>query len=337
MSPGRLRADVAAYRQAGAQNSPPPLVPSDPLAAGLTPIEQLVRLLGLAANLGDEQDNIDGLTDHTERDILTSEAVAGFEEHEDGSAAGLNAIAGQDPSAQLAQQIPQLTTGIASALTGALSGAFQQIGQVPQQLTQGAQQAMQAGMSMLQQAGGNYLGSTEIDSEEPVDALDMQDPLDPLVDDLSAAGGSLGGFDGQFTGPGAHGGGAGAGGPGLMPPPLPLGPAEPTSAGTYLSSARTPTAAAPAVQTPASGGGMAGVPMVPPAAMSGAGNADKDGRTDTKRISVPPVRNGAPVQGRITAPPAESGPPRVVRGKPVATRRVVAPRERDQQATDPPA
>lgn len=334
MSPGRLDADVDGYRLAGAANTPPPMVSSDPLAGGLTPIEQLVRVLGLAANLGDEQDNIDSLADHTERDILTGEAAAAFETQDADAAAEVRGVAAQDPASQMAQQIPQMAAGIAGSLAGALGGAMQQIGQIPQQLTQGANQAMQAGMGMVQQSGLGYPGLEDADSG------DYLDELDPLTDDLTAETGDLGG-DGIFGGgtpsgggttPGAGGSLLGAGGPLLgAGGAAPLAPAAPPSAGTFLSSARSATGAPPvsAGHTPMVGGGMAGVPMMPPAAMNGGGAADKDGPTDTKRVSVPPVRNGAPVQGRITTPPAEPSAVRTVQGKPAATRRIIVTRDGD--------
>ena len=65
--------------------------------------------------------------------------------------------------------------------------------------------------------------------------------------------------------------------------------------------------------------------MVPPGAMHGAAGTDKDAKADTKRVSVPPVKNGAPVQGRITTPPPLPNVTKLVAGKPVATRRIVAP------------
>lgn len=66
--------------------------------------------------------------------------------------------------------------------------------------------------------------------------------------------------------------------------------------------------------------------MVPPGAMHGAAGSEKDAKADTKRVSVPTVKNGAPVQGRITTPPP--APPQVVKkvdGKPVATKRIIVP------------
>lgn len=75
--------------------------------------------------------------------------------------------------------------------------------------------------------------------------------------------------------------------------------------------------------------------MVPPGALAGSANADKDAKADTRRVSVPPVRNGAPVQGRLTTPP--SLPPLVKKedGSPVVTRRVIVPRKlSDDDAAD---
>ena len=68
------------------------------------------------------------------------------------------------------------------------------------------------------------------------------------------------------------------------------------------------------------------MPMVPPGAMHGAAGSERDAKADTKRVSVPTVKNGAPVQGRITAPPPAA--PQVVKkvdGKPVATKRIIVP------------
>jgi len=67
------------------------------------------------------------------------------------------------------------------------------------------------------------------------------------------------------------------------------------------------------------------MPMIPPGAMGAAANADKDPKADTKRVSVPPVRNGAPIQGRLTPPPSLPQTDRKPAGKPVATRRIITP------------
>jgi hypothetical protein len=67
------------------------------------------------------------------------------------------------------------------------------------------------------------------------------------------------------------------------------------------------------------------MPLIPPGAMNPATAGDKDAKTETKRVSVPTVRNGAPIQGRLVPPPAAPTVVKRVAGKPVATKRVVAP------------
>jgi hypothetical protein len=71
---------------------------------------------------------------------------------------------------------------------------------------------------------------------------------------------------------------------------------------------------------------MSGMPMAPPGALAGSGGTDKDAKAETRRVSVPPVRNGAPVQGRITPPPTLPPVTKKEDGAPVVTRRVVMPR-----------
>lgn len=308
MSPGQLEADVDRYRQAAAANTPPPQIPSDPLVGGQTPIEQLLRVLGLAANLGDEQDNAENSDEHGERDARTTEAANEF------------AAQDQDAAAQMAQQIPQLASGIAGALGGAVSGVMQPIAQLPQQLSQGAQQAMQAGMGLLQ-AGDATAGYSETD-------LDLGDAgLGDIGLGDAGAGGTdeFGGGGGGFEGAGSAGGGGG------VPAAAMPGPPAPPSAPTFASSVRSGPAAGQVASGHAAGpgGAMAGVPMVPPTALNGAGAADKESKTETKRVSAPAVRNGAPVQGRISTPPAGTAgaPASDVQGKPVASRRIIVTRD----------
>jgi len=84
---------------------------------------------------------------------------------------------------------------------------------------------------------------------------------------------------------------------------------------------------------------MTGMPMIPPGAMRGAaGAADKEAKADTKRVSVPPVKNGAPVQGRITTPPPAPPVTKKVEGKPVATKRIIVPSSKpaDEDANENP-
>lgn len=328
MSPGRLEADVDQYRQAAAANTPPPALTPDPLVGGLSPIEQLLRVLGMAANLGDEQDNIDGADEHAERDTLTADAAGEF------------AAQDEDAATQLAQQVPQMASGMVGSLAGALAAAMQPFAQIPQQLAQGAQQALQAGLGMVQQAGGSAeladlgLGEDAAVADLSPEAVDLGDPA-------GFGDGAGPGADGAFGDAGGAGPAGGfSGGGGSSPGPA-LAPAVPPSAGTFPSSVRAPAPvpAAPPAHAAAPSGGMAGVPMVPPAAMNAAAPGDREARTDTKRVSVPPVRNGAPVQGRLTAPPvpaeAAVAPVRTVQGKPIATRRVITTRDDDPEAGNP--
>ncbi len=71
---------------------------------------------------------------------------------------------------------------------------------------------------------------------------------------------------------------------------------------------------------------------MPPGAVGGAGGTG-DTKTDTNRVVPPAVKNGAPVQGRITTPPAPPAVTKHVQGKPVATRRIIRP---DPEADDGP-
>ena len=319
MPDGQLNANGDRYLQAAGMNTSPPPVPSDPLVGGVVPVEQVLRMLGLAANAGDARDNTDSVEEHLRREAAAAEAAAAFEEQDIEAAAGLGGITGADQSATMTQQLPQLVSGIA----GAIGGALQPLTQIPQQFAQGAQQAMQAGMSLF--------GGPVSDAGLPIDGADLSlPPLDDFgstadyLDDLDGFGGS------DFAAvPGLRGGGPGGGGavPATTVSPTALGPPPVPSASTAPSSAPAPPIAAPrppAVGAP-HGGGIAGMPMIPPGAMGAATQTDKDPKPDTKRVSVPPVRNGAPVQGRLIPPaspaPAEGKPA----GKPVAARRIIAP------------
>jgi hypothetical protein len=68
--------------------------------------------------------------------------------------------------------------------------------------------------------------------------------------------------------------------------------------------------------------------MVPPAGMRGAEGASNNDKPNAKRLSVAPVKNGAPVQGRISIPPPSPQVAKNVDGKPIATRRIVVPNNR---------
>jgi hypothetical protein len=294
----------------------------------MSPTEQLLRILGLAANADDPQDSADSIDAQAERDAQAIAAAEAFTTQDEQAAAEVNSVAAQDQTAQLAQQLPQMISGIAGAITGALGGALAPLVQIPQQL---AQAAFQTGMGAYRGDGASDL---QIDDPGALDALSFDDIATdtPALSD-AGLGGDGDGF-GDFGGGGFGGADPGGGSApitgtiptGLLgPPPVPSASTAPASAPAVTTSLPN-TAPAP---TPA-GAGMAGVPMVPPGAMTGANGADKDAKADTKRITVPQVRNGTPVQGRLTAPPVAPVIKRV-EGKPVASRRIIAPGDAEDQ------
>jgi hypothetical protein len=330
MTGDRLDADPDQYRHAAVQNLAPPTIASDPLVAGMSPTEQLLRVLGLAANADDPQDNTESIDAQAERDAQTIAAAEAFTAQDEQAATEVNSVGAQDQTTQLAQQLPQMISGIAGAVTGALGGALAPLAQIPQQL---AQAALQTGMGSYRGDGASDL---RIDDPGALDAL----PIDDIATDTPGRydadrGGDGGGDDFGDFGGGGFGGAALGGGSASMtgttptgllgPPPVPSASTAPAWAPAVTTS---PPNTAPA-PTP-TGAGMAGVPMVPPGAMTGTNGADKDVKADTKRITVPQVRNGAPVQGRLTAP-AVAPVIKRVEGKPVASRRIIAPGDADDQ------
>lgn len=279
---------------------PPPGVTPDPLATGTSPLSQLLRLLGLAANGGDPSDMTDAENGYAERNAKTADAMAKFPASEAESAGKLGGVGSP---AEMAQQIPQMISGVAGGISGAMQGLLQPLSQLPQQAAQIGQQMMQTGMGALQQGAGG----------------------------AAAAGAAIPGeLTGSTSGAGAGGGGVG-GGLGSTTPTSSLSPLPAPSAGTEPASSRTsvspPSASSP---TNAPRGGMSAMPMMPPGAMHGAG-AGKEEKPDTKRIVAPTVKNGAPVQGRITTPPPTAEVIKRVEGKPVASRRIILP---DQKRDD---
>ncbi|BDE14451.1 MULTISPECIES: hypothetical protein [Mycobacterium] len=284
----------------------PPMITSDQLATGSSAISQLLRALGAAANAGDAADNGEAQAGHAEREAKTNEALAKFPANEEQAATRLAGVAGQGEMSQMLQQMPQMASGIAGGIAGALGGLLQPFSQIPQQLAQAGQQAMQAGMGMMQHGAG----AGEI---APGELLDAESEL---------GGGSS--FSGG--GGGAAGGGGGGGIEGTTPTAM-LGPPPTPTAGTVPASSQTVSSVAPAPhEAPAAQrGAMGAMPMMPPGAMNGSAGAGSETKPDTKRVVGPTVKNGAPVQGRITTPPPTPAVVKHVEGKPVATRRIVLP------------
>jgi hypothetical protein len=301
MSGDRLNADTDLYGRAAGENGAPPTITSDHLVAGLTPVEQLLRVLGLAANADDSGDTADSVAAQAERDIQMIADAEAFAAEDRQASAAMTGVAGPDQVTQMAQQIPQLISGIAGAITGALGGALQPLVQIPQQL---AQAATQTGTAV----------------SPDMDAADT-----PLMDDFGAdLGADFGGDFGADFG-GGSGGGGGAGGFGGTAPTALLGPPPIPSASTAPAAAQAIPMPAPSTPgtAPSAAGGMSGVPMIPPGAMQGGATGDRDTKADTKRVSVPPVPNGSPVQGRLTAPQITPAVTTTIEGKPVATKRII--------------
>lgn len=292
---GDFQFDAPPWAVAGAQNGPvPPITPS-PIATGNSAIDQLLAALGLASNTGIPGDTAEAETDQAERDAGIADAQTTLP-------------ANDQQSAQLLQALPQALAGAAGAFGGALGGALQPFSQFAQQGAQAAQQGLQAGLGAAQQA------------EDPGAEL-PDDAFEEFPEDLAdTAGGS---FD-DATG----------GGFGDTTPASPLGPPPIPSAATYPASA--PTTPPPPASSPASPAGprapMGAVPFMPPGAMQ-TGGMGNEPKADTKRVVAPSVRNGAPVQGRISVPPPAPVVTKHVQGKPVATRRIVVP---DEQSDDNP-
>lgn len=336
MSSGdQLHVSIHDYLAGLAAHDPPPNITSDPvLVTGVTPVDQWVKVLTAAANVGDPQDSTEAINGHTERHTKMQDAVNKFSAQDQAAEQELNNLAQQtDPvltqpappvAAAAAEQtsamaqLPQAASSIAGAISGALGGALQPLAQIPQQVAQGAQQAMQTGAGLFQKAGGA--------AAAPVEDASLE--VAPLGEDLGLGGADLAelGAGGDLAG---IAGGGMAGGFGATAPVSTLGPAPIPVASTVPSSSPLTQITPPptSLSGPAPIGGMSGMPMVPPGALAGTGSADKDAKTDTRRLSVPPVRNGAPVQGRLTTPPTL--PPVVKKedGSPVVTRRVIVPRK----------
>ena len=315
MSDGIFNADLDQYLRAAGIDGPPPAITSDPLIAGLTPTEQLLRMLGLAANADDPADIADSVAQQTERDGAATESARAFAAEDERAGADLNSTAAQ---------IPALIAGIAGAVAGALGGVLQPLGQIPQALGQIPQALGQLPQSVAQISGSGMGG----DGERAEPDLAFDDAFDEF--------GDTGRFGDTWTGDGGDGGasaagGVGAGGgPGGVPGTAAtgvLGPPPVPSAGTAPASAPALRISPPGIGAAGSpaAAGMAGLPLIPPGAMHPAAAGDKDAKTETKRVAVPTVRNGAPVQGRLVPPPAAPTVVTRVEGKPVATKRVVAP------------
>ena len=168
---------------------------------------------------------------------------------------------------------------------------MQSLAQFPQQFGQATAQALQTGLGAFGDAPTPLHPGGEFGDY-------LADDFDPFVDDADNRTGYPPGID-RF----------GAGSPEV---PEGLYATAPMASWAACASRRDAGSASssllrsalPAPSAPWGGNG--GHAVLPSRSESAASN-EKEGQTDTKRISVPPVRNGAPVQGRITALPPQPG------------------------------
>jgi hypothetical protein len=294
-----LRIYVEELAQALQHNMPPPPIPADMPAGAVSEIDMLLAGLGMAGNAGDPTDAAAGQAGFEQRGQKTGEAMAKFPAGEQDSSKMLEQMLGTVQ--HLPQQAVQTASGLFQGLSQPLNQVLQQISQISSQLT-----------STLGKAGqGASLGASL--------------PTEALGDAIGGGGAAMGA------------GGAGAGLAGATTPAGNLGPPPVPSAGTVPMSSQAAVPPAPSGPDPGAGarGQMGGMPMMPPGAAGGA-TSGSDSKAETKRVVPPSVKNGAPVQGRITTPKTAPEVVKSVAGKPIASRRILAPddkRDNDEDGT----
>jgi hypothetical protein len=296
MDPQQLQIVLAQLAHAMGMPPPPPLTP-DQVASGSSLMSQLLATLGLAGNAGDPTDMAAAAEGHAKRGEKTGDAMTQFPAGEQDSSKQLESLMGTFQ--QMPQQVMQTFSGLFQGLSQPLNQAMQQVSQISSQLT-----------STLGKAGqGAGLGASL--------------PAGALGDALGAGGAAMGA------------GGAGAGLAGATTPAGNLGPPPTPSAGTVpMSSQQAPVTSPPPAEGAGARGQMGGgMPMMPPGAGGGAASGS-DSKAETKRVVPPTVKNGAPVQGRITTPQAAPEVVKRVAGKPIASRRIVAPDDKRDDDED---
>ena len=292
-----LRIYVEELARALQHNMPPPPIPADMPPGAISEIDMLLAGLGMAGNSGDPTDTAAGQAGFEQRGQKTGEAMAKFPAADQDSSKMLEQMMGTVQ--QMPQQAMQAFTGMFQGLSQPLNQVMQQVSQISSQLT-----------STLGKAGqGAGIGASL--------------PADALGDALGAGGGALGA------------GGAGAGLAGATTPAGNLGPPPTPSAGTVpMSSQQVPVTSPPPAEGAGARGQMGGgMPMMPPGAGGGAASGS-DSKAETKRVVPPSVKNGAPVQGRITTPQAAPEVVKRVAGKPIASRRILAPDDKRDDDED---
>ena len=274
---------------------PPPLTP-DQVASGTSLMSQLLATLGMAGNVGDPNDMAAAEQGHAQRGQKTGDAMSQFQAGDQQGSQELQQL--MSTMQQMPQQVMQTFSGLFQGLSQPLNQAMQQVSQISSQLT-----------STLGKAGQGA-GAAAL-------------PTEALGDALGAGGGAMGA------------GGAGAGLAGATTPAGNLGPPPTPTAGTVpMSSQQAPVTSPPPAEGAGARGQMGGgMPMMPPGAGGGAASGG-DNKAETKRVVPPTVKNGAPVQGRITTPQTAPEVVKRVAGKPIASRRILPPDSKVEDDAD---
>ena len=274
---------------------PPPLTP-DQIASGTSLMSQLLATLGMAGNVGDPNDMAAATEGHAKRGEKTGDAMTQFPAADQQGSQELQQL--MSTMQQMPQQVMQTFSGLFQGLSQPLNQAMQQVSQISSQLT-----------STLGKAGQGA-GAAAL-------------PADALGGALGAGGSAMGA------------GGAGAGLAGATTPAGNLGPPPTPTAGTVpMSSQQAPVTSPPPAEGAGARGQMGGgMPMMPPGAGGGAASGG-DSKAETKRVVPPTVKNGAPVQGRISTPQAAPEVVKRVAGKPIASRRILAPEDKRDDDED---
>ena len=289
-----IRVDSSTYGGVAQAPPPPPIAPTGMPAPDPSPVGAALAGLSAASDLGVPGDIAGSTEGDLDRRARAADAAAKFPANEADAAQQFQAVGAQGSN----QMVQQLVSGITGALGGAVGGILGPLTQLPQQAMQAGQGAMQPLMGALQGAHGAAAADAEGSS---------------LLDSFGGEPGSRRWWRRRWsrlrwwrrrTTPAGY----------LGPPPVPTSSPPTTPAGAP---------AKPVMMTPTGGtlpmsgqSGMAGMPMVPPGAMGGHGEAGSKDKPAEKRVMAPGVPNGQPVKGRLTIPPSAPLAPKPGESKP---------------------
>ena len=320
--------DSATYGGLSQAPPPPVVAPTDPPPPDSSPVGIALAGLNAASNLGVPHDVAGSAQGDLDRRTHAADAAAKFPANESDAAQQFQAV-GTPASAQMIQQV---VSGITGAIGGVIGGILAPLAQVPLQVMQAGEAALQPLMSAVQ--AGHSAAVDAPDGSGPRDGAGAEPATEPGAESAAELGGDPGHEPGG--GPGAEPGdaagpvfgGAAEGGTSptgsLGPPPVPtFSPTASPPTTPAGASARPPMMAPTGGPFPTSGQpGLAGMPVMPPGAIGGhAEGGRKDGLVE-KRVAVPSVPNGQPIKGRLTIPPGAPPTTKSTEGKPaVATTR----------------